>query len=41
MAKIIKMEVDKPKRVPLHKNRNHIDMIKEDIVRKHNEKLKK
>lgn len=38
--KIIPIGIDKPKRVPLHKNRLYIDKLKDDIVKEHNKKIR-
>lgn len=41
MAKIIKLVPEgKVKKVPVWKNRAVIDSVKEELVRKHNEKFK-
>ena len=38
--KIIPIGIDKPKRVPLYRNRAHIDRLKDDIVKEHNKKIR-
>lgn len=38
--KIIPLQIDKPLKIPLHKNRAYIDNLKDDIVKSHNKKVR-
>lgn len=38
--KIISLEIEQVRKIPLHKSRRYIDKLKAELVREHNQKIR-